>query len=169
MKRSVLASLSEKDTQLLLETKRKNLEPLDEDALLDLHGRVRRARNKHSKNYRRSAAGRVSATGTRGGASKGNQRNRDRVEALEDALARVSKRLATEARRSATALREERLSAAAAVNGDPRPRRPPAKTSGARGPADRKADRRPTTPDRRKREASTAAAGARRQAKRDNR
>jgi hypothetical protein len=169
MKQSVLASLSEKDTQLVLETKRKNLETLDEDALLELHSRVRRARNKHSKNYRRAAASRVGSTGTRGGASKGNQPNRDRAEALEDALARVSKRLATVARRSATALRVERLSAAAGAKGDPRT--PGTATPGGRGrrPADRDADRRPKTPARLKRAASSQAAGARRQAERDHR
>ncbi len=184
MKQSVLRSLSEKDTVLFLETKRKNLETLDEEALVDLHDRVRRARNKHSKNYRRGAAERVVATGTRGGAGKANRRNRDRAEAFEDALARVSTRLATVARRSATALRVERLTAAANVGGDPRGRRAKGQGSAGKGsagkgsagkgknrkgPADRNADRRPRTPAREKRAASSAAAGARRQAKRDNR
>ncbi len=169
MKQSVLRSLTEKDTVLILETKRKNLESLDEDALVDLHNRVRRARNKHSKNYRRGAADRVAATGTRGGARPSNQRNRDRAEVFEDALARVSKRLATVARRSATALRVERLATAAAATGDPRSRPKSAKGGDTRRPADRKADRRPKTPARKKRVASGAAAGARRQARRDSR
>ncbi len=169
MKQSVLRSLTEKDTVLILETKRKNLETLDEDALVDLHSRVRRARNKHSKNYRRGAAERVESTGTRGGARPSNRRNRDRAEVFEDALARVSKRLAVVARRSATALRVERLAAAADATGHRSHRTTAAKGGDARRPADRKADRRPKTPARAKRAASSAAAGARRQAKRDSR
>ena len=169
MKQSVLRSLSEKDTVLVLETKRKNLETLDEDALVELHDRVRRARNKHSKNYRRSAADRVVSTGSRGGAGKTNQRNRDRAEVFEDALARVSRLLASVARRSATALREERLAAAAGPGATAQGRPSVRKAKDSKGPADRNADRRPKTPARRKRAASSAAAGARRQAKRDNR
>lgn len=169
MKQSVLRSLSEKDAALLIETKRRNMETLDEEELLDLHTRVRRARNKHSKNYRRSAAERVQSTGTRGGARPSNQRNRDRAEALEDALARVSRRLATVARRSATALRVERLAAAGAVTGDPRVRSSAPKGKAGTRPADRAADKRPKTPARKKRNASSAAAGTRRQARKDNR
>lgn len=168
MKQSVLRSLSAKDTVLVLETKRKNLDSLDEDALVELHARVQRARNKHVKNYRRGAADRVVKTGTRGGARPANQRDRDRAEALEDALARVSRRLATVARQSATALRAERLAAASTAGGAPGGRSGgPAK--GVNRPSDRGADRRPKTPARKKRAASSAAAGARRQARKDSR
>lgn len=169
MKQSVLRSLNEKDTVLLLETKRKNVEILDEDALLELHSRVRRARNNHAKNYRRNAAERVSATGTRGGARPSNQRNRDRAEALEDALARVSRRVATVARRSADALRVERLAAVRQAGGDPRGRSRAVKGTATSPPAGRAADKRLKTPDRKKRNASSAASGARRQARKDNR
>lgn len=181
MKQSVLRSLSAKDTVLVLETKRKNLDSLDEDALVELHARVQRARNKHVKNYRRGAADRVVKTGTRGGARPANQRDRDRAEALEDALARVSRRLATVARQSATALRAERLAAASTAGGAPGgrsggtgiPGAPGGRSGGpAKGvnrPSDRGADRRPKTPARKKRAASSAAAGARRQARKDSR
>lgn len=167
MRQSVLRSLSEKDTVLLLETKRKNLDALDEDSLVELHSRVQRARNKHVKNYRRGAASRVVKTGTRGGARPGNQKNRDRAEALEDALARVSRRLATVARQSATVLRAERLEAARGTGGGAPPGRSVSK--GGKRPNDRLDDRRPTNPARKKRVATSAAAGARRQARKDNR
>jgi len=167
MKQSVLRSLSEKDTVLVLETKQKNLDGLDEDALIALHQRVRRARNRNVKNYRRDAAGRVAGTGSRGGARPGNQRNRDRAEALEDALSRVSRQLGRQARRSADALREERLAAARGVKGSGPARG--GKGSPAGSPAGRADDRRPKTPARKKRAASSAAAGARRQARKDNR
>ena len=166
MKQSVLRSLSKKDAALLVETKQKHLDALDEDALIELHQRVRRARNKNVKNYRRGAADRVTSTGSRGGAGPGNQRSRDRAEALEDALSRVSGQLARQARRSANALREERLAAARGNR-----RSGPARGApGAKGkPADRADDRRPTTPVRKKRAAGDAATGARRQARKDNR
>jgi hypothetical protein len=69
-------SISE-DTVLMLEMNRKDLEFVDEDALVELHGRVQRARTRHVKKYGRCAAGRVEKTGTRGGARPANQRNRD--------------------------------------------------------------------------------------------
>ncbi len=166
MKKSVLRSLSEKDQSLLRETRPAELKALDEEELLALHARVRRARTKHLKNYRRSAAERVARTGSRGGARGMNQKHRDRTEALEDALARVSRRVAKAARDSATALREERLAAARGSGGAP------ATSSGTNRvatPADRNDDRRDTSPVRRKRVASSAAAGARRQARKDNR
>ncbi len=167
MKQSVLRSLSEKDTVLLLETKRKNTDTLGEDGLVELHQRVQRARNKHVKNYRRAGAGRVDKTGSRGGAAHTNQKNRDRAEVFEDALARVSRKLAVAARVSADKLRAERLAAA-------RKHRSPGPTTGddsggGKGPADRHDDRRPFTPARKKRAAGTAAAGNRRQARKDNR
>ena len=166
MKKSVLRSLSDKDQALLRETRPGELKELDEEELLALHTRVRRARTKHLKNYRRSAADRVVRTGSRGGARPMNQKHRDRTEALEDALARVSRRVAKVARDSATALRDERMAVARGSGGAPD------KSSGkgrVAPPADRNDDRRDTSPARRKRVASSAAAGARRQARKDNR
>ena len=168
MKHSVLRSLSERDTVLMLETKRKNLETLSEDDLIALHARIRVARNRHVTNYRRAGAAGVAQTGTRGAAREGNQLNRDRSEAFEDALARVSKRLAVLARKSSDRLRKERLAAAKAAKGTPEVA---GGSSGSPGTADadRKDDRRITTPAKKKRVASSAAAGARRQARKDNR
>lgn len=165
MKKSVLWSLTEKDRALLMETRPKDLDELDEDGLVALHTRVQRTRTKHVKNYRRSAADRVTSTGTRGGARPGNQAHRDRAEAFEDALARVSRRLAKVARQSANALRDERIAAARKTGGASKA----AERKPAGRPADRLNDRRDTSPARQKRVASTTAVGARRQARKDNR
>ena len=168
MKQSVLKTLSEKDYVLWRETKKDSLKGLDEDELIELHVRIRRARNKHSTNYRRGAAGRVDKTGSRGGARSGNQKARDRAEAMEDALARVSRRLSVVAQQSANTLRDERLAAARkGSGGGAGGKRSPGPAKGA---VDRQEDRRLTrTPSRQKRVAGSAAAGARRQARKDNR
>ena len=158
MKQSVLRSLFEKDTVLLLETKRKNMIDLDEDALVELHKQVQRGRNKHVKNYRRAGAAQVPQAGTRSGARRRNSKNRDRAEASEDALARVSRRLAAAARDCATQLREQRLSSASKNRHSPAPA--PDGTCGpaGRGPRERRDDRSPFTPARKKRVATSAAA-----------
>lgn len=170
MKQSVLRSLSERDTVLMLETKRKNLETLSEDELVALHSRVQRARNRHVTNYRRAGATRVAETGTRGAAREGNQLNRDRAEAFEDALARVSKRLAVVAKRSADELRKERLAAAKAAKGTPEGATAAGSSNaGTSRAARRNSDRRVKTPAKKKEVASRAATGARKQARKDNR
>ncbi|WP_189335477.1 hypothetical protein [Actinoplanes ianthinogenes] len=157
---AILGSLTEAELALVREAEPKRLAKLDEDALIDLHTRVRRARNKLVKNYRRRAANRVEETGGRGKAFARNARRRAKAEVFEDLLSTVSTRLAVLALEAAEALRSERLAEAA------RPTVPPPlpkKLSAQRS------DRRPDTPDRRKRHASTRAAGARRQARRDSR
>jgi len=106
MNKSVLNSLSEDERVLVMQTERGRLVELDEDELVELHTRVRRARNKYVKIYRRQAGTRVTEQGGRGNARPKNRRNSDRAEVFEFALARVSRRLGAEARRSATALRE---------------------------------------------------------------
>ena len=57
---------------------------LDEDALLDLHGRVRRARTKYMKLYRRQASARIGNVGARGAARPQNRRNADKAEVFRD-------------------------------------------------------------------------------------
>jgi len=86
---------------------------------------------------------------------------------FESALATVSGRLAVEAQRSADALRAERL-AAARRQGSPRGDDGTLGADAAPPPV-RLDDRRPDTPHRRKRNADVLAAGARRQARKDNR
>ena len=89
---------------------------LDEDALLDLHGRVRRARTKYMKLYRRQASARIANVGGRGAARPQNRRNADKAEVFEIALARVSKQVDVVARRTAARLKSERLAAVRAAS-----------------------------------------------------
>jgi hypothetical protein len=159
-------TLNASDSHLVRQTSLAELRQLDEDALLDLHARVRRARNKHVGVYRREAAARVQRKGARGLARKGNVDNAARVEILEDALSRVSRQLAVVARDSARELKAERLALAKAEN----PSAAPAKTvrkAAAKRPV--RTDKTRENPGRIKREAGSTAAGARRQAKRDAR
>jgi len=164
------SSLTEAELEITRSTKRSALVDLDEDALLELHGRVRRARNKCLGQYRRQAAGKVRDVGGRGKAYAQNRLARDKAEVFETALANVSTALAKAARRAAAELRLERISAARsrAVRGsaasdellttptaevDPSAEiRPPRKSTG-----------------RQKRDASDIAIGRRNQARRDNR
>jgi hypothetical protein len=117
---ALLNSLTEKELLLVRRTDPDQMADLDEDALVDLHTRIRRARNKYVTVYRRNAAARVEKTGGRGKAYAKNSRSRAKAEVFEDALARVSERLAAAARESAVALRAERL-AEAGRKGNPKP------------------------------------------------
>ncbi len=161
-------SLTEAEFMLVRETEPDELAQLDEDGLVALHTRVRRARNKYSKTYRREASARVAELGARGKARPKNTRNAQKAEVFEEALARVSRSLAVAARRSAAQLKAERIEAARAERNTAPPK-------AARRPASapmtsQRARRAPaSTPARRKQHASSAALGARRQAKRDSR
>jgi len=57
---ALLNTLTETEFMLVRETERDQTVGLDEDALVELHTRVRRARNKYVKLYRREASTRVS-------------------------------------------------------------------------------------------------------------
>jgi hypothetical protein len=163
---ALLNSLTERELALVRETEHGRLAGLDEDALVELHTRVRRARNKHVKVYRRQGAALVGDVGGRGKAGQRNTRNRAKAEVFEDALARVSEYLAAAARASAEALQAERL-----AEGGPEPE--PRRRAGSRPRAvpveTQRTDRRPDSPALRKRHASTRATGARRQARKDSR
>ena len=111
MNLTIVKTLTKGEQSLIMDTRPKKLDGLSEDQLLDLHARVRRGRNKYKKNYRQSAAGRVKADRARGSASKKSQGDALRREVFEDALSRVSDRLAKAARKEATALRKQRLAA----------------------------------------------------------
>jgi hypothetical protein len=171
---AIVNSLRADELDLLRETEPARMGELDEDALLDLHGRVRRARTKYVKLYRRQASARVADTGGRGAARPMNRRNADKAEVFEVALARVSKQVDVVARRAAAQLKSERLAAVRAAS------KAPATTDGrrgARGKATAAAGAASTGRTRAatkttgglKRDASSRAAGARRQAARDSR
>lgn len=161
--------LTKNQADLVRETEPHRMEELDEDTLLDLHTRVRRARSKYVKLYRQTGAQRVGMKGARGHARPGNAANGAKAEVFELALARVSARLEVVARAAAEELKNERLAAAAAVRGSTGPG-----TTNSAG----KADGSTTASTRRratkttgglKRDASTKAKGKTRQAKKDAR
>jgi hypothetical protein len=168
--KSLARSLTEAEWLLLAETKRAALADLDEDELLALHLRIRRARTKYVTQYRRGASARVADVGGRGAARPKNRRAADKAEAFEKALARVSTALAAAARTSAAQLRTQRLAAARDKGGtgpggvvDDVIATAPPKTKGKGRAASTR------TPIARKNVAATTSSGARRQAKRDNR
>lgn len=170
MNKSQLAILTDAERLLVMETTPQAMADLDEDAVAALHDRIRRARNKYTGQYRRSAAVRVPRSGGRGKAFGKNQRARDKAEVFEDALARVSRRLSVLAKQSAADLKAERIAAAQAAKAGQKPAaagRQPA-VPRATGPKKR-GDGRTRSPRTERNRADTRAQGARRQAKRDAR
>ncbi len=165
---ALLHSLTEAEMMLVRETEPPRLADLDEDGLAALHTRIRRARDKYVKLYRREASARVVEIGARGQARPKNRRNAGKAEIFEDALARVSRALAVAAKRSATELKSERLAAARAERNTTPPR---AATRPRSVPVTPQRPRRTpsSAPAVRKRQASSQAAGARRQARKDSR
>jgi hypothetical protein len=158
-------ALSEDELSVVRATEKDALAGLDEDALLDLHVRIRRARNKYVGQYRRQASARVSGAGGRGRARPQNQRARDKAEIFETALAKVSTALAKAARQSAADLRSERIAAARAAKAAGPASAPPSVDTPAT------ADKRPPrkSSGRVKRDASDIATGRRNQARKDGR
>jgi len=163
---TVTNSLTEAELALVRETDRDRLAGLDEDALAELHDRIRRARTKYVNVYRRTGAATVPVKGGRGVAKERNARNAAKAEVFEDALARVSRALAAAARASATALRAERVAAARAERSAGPGRGPASGSDGTPESRPRAVPRQ--APARQKRDASTLAEGARRQARRDS-
>ena len=164
MRQAMIRSMTEAEQRLIAETERGELLGLDEDELLDLHGRIQRARNKYTKLYRRRAAERVEGAGGRGKGFPQNQRDRDKAEVFEDALARLSRQVAVVAKAAAAELRAERI--AAARNDASHPAASPAREPAAKGGRARAHSK---TTGGVKKDASSTAAGARRQAKKDSR
>ena len=174
MNASLLAVLNNAERLLVAETDRDNLAGLDEDAAIELETRIRRARNKYVGQYRRGASARVPERGGRGIARPENTQARTKAEAFEEALSRVSRRVAVLARQSAAQLRTERLAAARAAKQGRGPARPSAPQpspdgAGTMAGADAAAARALRSPRTEKQRAGTLAAGARRQAKKDSR
>lgn len=160
MNNATWAMLNETEQALLREAEPAAAGRLDEDALLALHDRIRRARNKYTKLYRRRAQGQVAKDASRGRAHSVNARTAAKAEAFEDALARVSRLLATAAKASAAELKAERLAAAKSASGPAK--RTPATARTKAAPA-RKQQR---TPIRKRASATSRAATRRKQAAR---
>ena len=109
---AIWSMLNDAEKQLLRQAAPDKLADLDEDALSELHSRIRRARNKYSKLYRRRASSEVSSSGSRSKGHSRHARTLVKAEAFEEALADVSAKLAKAARASADALRKERIAQA---------------------------------------------------------
>jgi hypothetical protein len=173
MNATMLATLNDDERFLVALTEPDELAPLSEDDAIELHARIRKARNKYSGLYRRGASARVAEKGGRGRARPANERAAIKAEAFEQALSRVSRRVAVLARQSATRLRGERIEIARAAKhgrGPDADAHAPGQTPTGRAVTGAKAgDRALRSPATEKRRASTQAAGARRQAKRDSR
>jgi hypothetical protein len=173
MNASLLAVLNDAERLLVAQTERAELAALDEDAAIDLEARIRRARSKYVGQYRRAASARAAEHGARGMARPENRRAAMKAEAFEEALARVSRRVAALARQSAAALRAERLAAARAARHGPGPGPQKAeRAAGRKGPAvtaEPTGDRALRSPRTEKQRAGALASGARQQAKRDSR
>jgi len=173
MNASLLAVLNDNERLLVAETERDQLAALDEDAAIDLEARIRRARNRSLSQYRRGASAAVAEKGGRGKARPENTRARMKAEAFEEALARVSRRVAVLARQAAAKLRSERLAAARAAKRARGPggraAAPSADPAGHVPGAEAAAARALRSPRTEKQRAGTMAMGARRQAKRDSR
>lgn len=158
--------LTKKQLDLIRELEPGRLAALDEDGLLALHKRIRRARNKYTTNHRRKAAGKVAESGGRGKASKQSDKARARAYVFEEALSLVSAELTTVAHAAAEELKLERLERARKGKSSG----PPSTNDGA--PAvdgSGRARSHQGTTGGIKRDASSRAKGARRQAKRDSR
>ena len=170
MNATLLAALNDTERLLVAETESATLASLDEDAVGDLHARVRRARNKYSGQYRRGASAKVAEQGGRGKARPRNRQAALKAEAFEEALSRVSRRLSVLSREAAAELRAERLAAARAAKQGQSPKAAAVAPGKARTVTDRpRGDRALRSPASEKNRAGTTAAGARRQAKRDAR
>jgi hypothetical protein len=171
MTSELLAILSDAEALLVAETDAEALADLDEDGVITLHTRVRRARSKYVSQYRRAAARRVPIAGGRGHARPMGTRARQKAEVFEEALSRVSARLADLASEAAEELRAARLALAQSGRGGTGP-----DSLGTRQVASARSvtsapggDRALRSPAREKRRATAQATGTRRQARRDSR
>ncbi len=161
----LLSALNGQERDLIRETEPARMAELDEDALIRLHSRIRRARKKHQKNYRRQASAGVEEHGGRGTSRPKNARAAQKAEVFEDALARVSRLLEKLASEAAEALKQERLAAARAN----RSTGPGGDTASATMIGAGESPSHTQTTGGMKRDASSQSQGAQRQARKDNR
>ena len=87
MNQSTRKMLNSSERQLLRETEPAKLRKADEDELVELHRRVRRARTKYATLYRRRASAQVKKHGTRAMASKANKRTSVKAEVFVGLIA----------------------------------------------------------------------------------
>ncbi|WP_309476777.1 hypothetical protein [Arthrobacter sp. ISL-95] len=158
--------LKQDQLDVIRELEPARLELLDEDGLLKLHKRVRKARNKYTTNYRRKAADEVLVAGGRGAAANKSDKARARAFVFEEALSIVSNELARVAHEAAEELKDERLERASAGKSTG----PESTGTGSPSTDDSgRARSHQKTTGGVKRDASSSSQGARRQAKKDAR
>src|SRR6478736_389751 len=90
---SIHVNLTPQENSLIAESHPDALARLDTKALKDLQSRLRQAREKNFSLLRRQGAARVEAEGGRGAAQPANEKRSEKVEAFDEALARVTERL----------------------------------------------------------------------------
>ncbi len=170
-----LALFSDGEQTLLVATEPARLALMSEDELGDALLLVRRARNKYTKLHRRQGGATVAEVGRRAATQSQNLRTLRKAEIFEDALARVSRAYANAAKAAAAQLKSERLALAAAATAAPKApaRTAPKSTAKASAAKGRTAAGRGVVPAAAtkspSRRGSSAAQGAKRQAKRDSR
>jgi len=86
-------NMSDDEKSLIDQTDPEALARMDEGQLKELQSRLRKVRDKNFSLLRREGAARVEAEGGRGAAEPANQKRNDKVDVLDDALARVGARL----------------------------------------------------------------------------
>ncbi|WP_179469180.1 hypothetical protein [Mycolicibacterium vinylchloridicum] len=89
-------NLTPQEDSLIAESDPDVLARMDQKQLKELQSRLRQAREKNFSLLRRQGAARVEAEGARGSAQPANEKRGEKVEAFDEALARVSRYLETE-------------------------------------------------------------------------
>ncbi len=86
-------NLTAEEDSLVSQSHPEALARMDEHQLKDLQHRLRTAREKNFSLLRRQGAARVEAEGARGAAEPANEKRNEKVEVLDEALARVGRRI----------------------------------------------------------------------------
>ena len=93
MSNSHHVNLSQQENALVDASAPESLARMDHAGLKDLQSQLRKAREKNFSLVRREGAARVRAEGGRGAAEPANERRNEKVDVIDEALARVSDRL----------------------------------------------------------------------------
>ncbi|MGV0991545.1 MAG: hypothetical protein ACOYBX_10040 [Mycobacterium sp.] len=86
-------NLTQEENALVEQTTPEALSRMDEQSMKELQSRLRKARDKNFSLLRRQGAARVESEGGRGAAEPANERRNDKVDVIDEALARVNARL----------------------------------------------------------------------------
>ena len=90
---SIHVNLTADEQSMVDQSAPEALARMDDTAVKDLQSRLRKAREKNFDLLRRRGAARVETEGGRGAAEQANQKRNDKVDVLDEALARVGARL----------------------------------------------------------------------------